>query len=398
MSRLLWLTPEVPEPGGRGGAMRAHHLLAGLVRVGITPVVVAPAYPDQEERAVAARPDGVELVLVPRPPSRAAEALRQHVLHPALAWSLLARPWLGWQADVFWARLHGAVAGVLADGVQAAVVEHDFCAAWGRRLPAALPAALATQNATWVQQARDGERLEAARFRALVRGALPRYAWVSTVSDGDAQAYAALGAPEPSVDPNGADVAMLAGLPAGGGDAGRILFTGSLAYGPNGDGARWLIDELFPRIRQAVPDATLAIAGRGAPGALRRAAADAPGVQLLGWVDDLAAELARAAVVVAPLRSGGGTRLKVLEALAAGRAMVATTIGAEGIAVRDGAHLRLADDEAAFADAVATLLRDDAQRARLGAAGRALVAERYEWSAIADRFAAALGEALLRRR
>ena len=102
-----------------------------------------------------------------------------------------------------------------------------------------------------------------------------------------------------------------------------------------------------------------------------------------GWVDELAPELARAAVVVAPLLSGGGTKLKVLEALAAGRPVAATTVGAEGIEVGDGEHLLVADGVEAFVAAVDRLLADRDLAGRLGAAGRLQMGERYSWDSLA---------------
>ncbi len=403
MTRVLWLGPEVPEPGGSGGAMRSHHLLAGLVRQGLRPVVVTPTYPDQRERAEAARLDGVELRLVERPAGQAREALAAHLRHPGLVASLAARPFLGWQGDVFWTEIADTVRAVLAEEppLAAAVVEHDFCARWALRLPGRLPAAFATHNATWVQLARDARAahrprraalaVEAARYRRLVRGTLPRYSWFGAVSDQDAAALRELGVKHGvHVAPNGADVAALRDLPPGGGQDGRLLFTGTLSYPPNADAVRWLAADILPLVRRRVPDARLTVVGRGAPPDVQALAGE--DLELLGWVDELAPVLQSAAVTLAPLRSGGGTRLKVLEALGAGRAMVATRIGAEGIDVVDGTHLRLADTPEAIADAIVDLLADPAERARLGAAGRALVEARYDWPAIADALGASLAE------
>jgi len=106
-----------------------------------------------------------------------------------------------------------------------------------------------------------------------------------------------------------------------------------------------------------------------------------PKVHLTGAVDDALAEIAAAVVVIVPLRSGSGTRFKILEAWAAQRAVVSTTIGAEGLGARDGQHLLIADDPAAFAHAIIRLLNDAELRANLGAAGRALYLEKFTWPA-----------------
>ncbi|MBJ7329688.1 MAG: glycosyltransferase [Solirubrobacteraceae bacterium] len=400
MSRVLWLTPEVPEPGGIGGAIRTHHLLGGLVRRGLRPVVVATSYADQAERARATTFDGVELVLVPRPESRAKEALREHLRHPSLVGPLLSRPFLGWQGEVFWREIEETVQRELAEPPAAVVVEHDFCVQWGRRIPATIPATFASNNATWTQIARDADAApgvrgallgaEAARYRRHLRGALSRYSLFSACSEQDAVALGEFGVGPVEVFPNGADTSRLAGIEATGGEPGRLLFTGTLSYPPNADAVRWLATEILPLIRRSEPDARLTVVGRGAPADVEQLAAADPAIDLLGWVDDLTPLLASAAVALAPLRSGGGTRLKIVEALAAGRAMVSTTIGAEGIDVTDDVHLRIADDAAGFAEVVVELLRDREARVRLAEAGRGRARERYDWTAIADGFAASL--------
>lgn len=398
MTGVLWLTPEVPEPGGSGGAIRAFHLLRGLARRGLQPTVVAPAYPDQAARAEVLAAAGVALALVPRPESRVSEAASAHARHPRLAVELLRRPFLGWQGEVFWTEIEHAVQRQLAGGPAAVIVEHDFCLPWAERLPPSLPAAFAAQNAVWVQLARDADaargvrrallRAESVRFRRLVAGALHRYSWGTVVSEQDAAAFNALGAPEVELAPNGAATDAHAAIEPGGGEPGELLFCGTLSYPPNADAVRWLAREVLPRIRRDEPGARLTVVGRGAPPDLEALAAADPAITLLGWVDDLAPRFAAAAVALAPLRSGGGTRLKVIEALAAGRAMVATTIGAEGLDLEDGVHLRLADDADMIAAATVELLRDPDARRRLGAAGRERVRERYDWTAIADAFAA----------
>ncbi len=408
MTRLLWLTPEVPEPGGTGGAIRCSHLMPGLVRAGIEPIVVAPTYPDQRERAAAADLSGVTLELVDRPESQTQEALRSHLKHPSLAWHAVNRPFLGWQGSVFWTEIAGRVERAIAeyapDGV---VVEHDFCAPWGRHLPTGMAAGLATQNATWVQQRRDAAMAtggkaamlgaEARRYRRMVASALPRYSWLSAVSDVDAEALRAVGAQaEVLMSPNGADTASYAGFEADGGEEDSLIFTGTLSYPPNDDAARWLIDEVMPVVRSLRPTARLKIVGRGASDELQRSAANAEAVELVGWVDQLEPVLAASAVALAPLRSGGGTRLKIIEAFAAGRAVVATHIGAEGLDVEDGVQLRLADDAQSIAAAAVELLVDRDARVRLGTAGQKLAREHYDWTAIADRHAASIKDWLSR--
>jgi polysaccharide biosynthesis protein PslH len=166
-------------------------------------------------------------------------------------------------------------------------------------------------------------------------------------------------------------------------EPGQIVFTGLLTYRPNLDAARHLVDDILPRIRERHPGATLTVVGAGRASdleALRR-----PGVDVTGWVTDVRPYLRRASVIVAPLRIGAGTRLKVVEGLAMAKPMVSTTVGCEGIDVRSGEHLLVADSPDDFADAVALLLRDRALSRRLGDAGHRLARDHYSWRAATDR-------------
>src|SRR4051795_12763497 len=127
--------------------------------------------------------------------------------------------------------------------------------------------------------------------------------------------------------------------------------------------------EILPRIRESEPDAALSIIGRSPTPAVRRLA-DIQNVEVTGRVDDVRPHVARGAVYVVPLRIGGGTRLKIFEAMAMGKAVVSTTVGAEGLPVKHGEHVMLADEPAAFADAVVALLRDPVRRTQLETAAR----------------------------
>jgi len=149
--------------------------------------------------------------------------------------------------------------------------------------------------------------------------------------------------------------------------------------------------EVMPLVRAEEPQATLSIVGRAPTPAVRKLA-DQPGVHVTGRVDDVRGFMRDAAVYIVPLRIGGGTRLKIFEAMAMGKAVVSTRIGAEGLPVSDGEHLTLADDPSAFARATVQLLRDIGHRRRLEAAARSVVVERYDWSAVAGK----LEEALVR--
>jgi len=178
---------------------------------------------------------------------------------------------------------------------------------------------------------------------------------------------------------------------------GRIVFTGSMDWRPNEDAVLYFIDTMLPAIRREIPVASLAIVGRN-PSAHLRAVAERAGALVSGTVDDVRPWMAEAAVCVVPLRAGGGTRLKIFEALAMERPVVSTTVGAEGLALLPGREYIAADDPPAFAREVVALLRDPARRRSLGRAGRRLVEDKYSWGHVAREFEAHCESVLAVRR
>jgi glycosyltransferase involved in cell wall biosynthesis len=163
---------------------------------------------------------------------------------------------------------------------------------------------------------------------------------------------------------------------------------------PNEDGIAWFCDEVLPRVRARVPDATLAIVGRNPTGKVRDLATTHTGVSVTGTVPDVRPYLERAGVLVVPLRVGGGTRLKIYEGMAMERATVSTTIGAEGLPVDDGAEILIADDAADFADAIVRVLQDAAFAAAIGQRAAARVRRDFSWASVAARFAESCREAV----
>jgi glycosyltransferase involved in cell wall biosynthesis len=167
-------------------------------------------------------------------------------------------------------------------------------------------------------------------------------------------------------------------------DAPVLLLAGQLTYGPNIDGARWFVHEVLPLLRERVPGVQVALVGRTTPevDALGRVA----DVDVRGYVADIDVELARADLVIVPLREGSGTRIKILEAWAHHLPVVSTTVGAEGLGVEDGREVLLADDPEAFADAVERALRDVELRTALVAGGAARFESAFDWTIIEQRF------------
>ncbi|MGC4114791.1 MAG: glycosyltransferase family 4 protein [Myxococcales bacterium] len=171
-----------------------------------------------------------------------------------------------------------------------------------------------------------------------------------------------------------------------------LLFFGALGYYPNVDAILFFHREVWPRLARSHPGLRLEIVGARAPAEVQ--ALDGSGVRVAGFADDLRPVLARAGVVVAPLRLGGGTRLKILEAMAMGKAVVSTSLGAEGLEVTSGEDLLLADDPAGFAAAIGRLLDEPGLAERLGQAAREKVGRLYSWDASAQRLEAFFREVL----
>jgi polysaccharide biosynthesis protein PslH len=165
----------------------------------------------------------------------------------------------------------------------------------------------------------------------------------------------------------------------------RLVFTGSMDWYPNEDAILHFSTAILPRIRAQVPDVTVTVVGRN-PSSRLRAVAEAAGIVVTGTVDDVRPYIDEAAVYIVPLRAGGGTRLKIFEALSMGKAVVSTTVGAEGLAITPDRHAAIADEPDAFARAVIALLQEPARRHALGQAGRRLVDTRYSWEQVAGDF------------
>jgi glycosyltransferase involved in cell wall biosynthesis len=223
------------------------------------------------------------------------------------------------------------------------------------------------------------------KFERFERRALADVARTVAVSDVDADRFRDdLGVPGVGVVENGVDTAYFRSRSEAR-DPARLLFLGSLDWRPNLDGVGLLLDRVFPAVRAARPQATLAVVGRRPPEELRRRCAAAPGVELFADAADVRPHLARCGLLVVPLRIGGGSRLKILEALACGTPVVSTGIGAEGLNLQSGRHLAVVES---IDDLVHALIADidDPESAQLRAAlGRGRVLEQYDWDVLADK-------------
>jgi len=168
-----------------------------------------------------------------------------------------------------------------------------------------------------------------------------------------------------------------------------LLFTGTLSHPPNAEGICWFAENAWARIRSAHPHAKLLIVGHDPPSAVRGLGARG-GIEVVGPVTEMAPYFARATAVVVPLLSGGGTRLKILEAFSSARAVVSTSVGSVGLDVQPGSDLLVADGADAFAAATLRLLEEPSLRERLAVAGRELAEDRYDWRVLGERLEAPL--------
>jgi glycosyltransferase involved in cell wall biosynthesis len=268
------------------------------------------------------------------------------------------------------------------------------------------------ESALWRRQAdhapdlarRAAYKIEAAKMLRYETAAVRRFRHVIAVSDNDRRLMSEMtDASRITVVPTGVDIGKYsagAGAAAtdGAGGVGRgsdkggglVVFLGSMDWEPNIDGVEYYCREVWPRVLEPVPGARFRVVGRDPHPRVRRLASDS--VEITGTVPSVVEHLRAADVVVVPLRVGGGTRLKIFEAMAAGRPVVSTTVGAEGLDVTHGEDILLEDEAEGFAASVVSLLKDGGRRGGLGRAAAALAA-RYDWSVIALRFEEVLARA-----
>jgi glycosyltransferase involved in cell wall biosynthesis len=376
--RILLLSAWFPCPPSNGSRLRVHHLLGALTPRHEVTFLGFADQPDVDPTALRGVCRSVQVL--PRPP-----------FDPS-AWRSRAA-WLSAQPRSLVATFSPAMAAAVGEAAAASdvvVASQIACAAyapWFGATPALFEevelGALHGLLAEGAALRRWRARLMWAKLGRYLRRLLPRFRACTVASEPERALLAGvLGhARGIHVLPNGViarDYAALTAAP----EPDTLIFTGALRYRPNYDGIRWFVAEVWPQVRRARPAARLLITGDHAGLALP--AAD--GVECTGFVDDLRPLLCGARLAVAPIFTGGGTRLKILEAMAAGTPVVATRKGAEGIEASPGEELLLADDAATFAAHVVALLGDAALRARLSHAARRLVAERYDWERIGPRF------------
>jgi glycosyltransferase involved in cell wall biosynthesis len=217
------------------------------------------------------------------------------------------------------------------------------------------------------------------------RRSASRYARVALCSEADRAFFSPRLRGRVLVLPNGVDAALLE-VPRPAPTESSIVMVGNFRYFPNIDGAQWLVQDVMPRVWASLPDARVYLIGDDAQGALRPLH-DGTRVIVTGRVDDVIPHVSGAALSAVPIRVAGGTRIKILESLALRTPVIATTIGAEGLDVVDGQHIRLADSPEAFAQTILETFMNYEAAADMARAGARLVRTQYTWDSIRARLA-----------
>ncbi len=387
--RILWVTPQLPSRR-TGGQVRQYYLLRYLCqRHQVT--VLSLVQPAETGEVRPLHDLGIEVIPVPFAPPSPLGGWRNRMR----SWSqLLFDPWPCYARTYPLEGLRKRLRDVLRESPPDILdLEHLFSAPLGNATggrPWALveyniesrrterqvrqAATPARRLAGWIemQKIRRWERLWARRATVCI-----------AVSEADADELRAMAPDTPVfIVPNGVDTAHFAPPKENPGQRAGLLFFGNLGYSPNADAVAYFCREIFPLIRLHFPEVTLSIVGPNAPQEVVTLG-ELPGIHYVGFVEDIRPYLWSAFICVVPLRVGGGTRLKILEAMAAECPVVSTPIGAEGLDLLNERDLLIAETPSAFASRVLDLLRHPDRCRDLAEQGRKTVAGRYDWRVIA---------------
>jgi glycosyltransferase involved in cell wall biosynthesis len=397
---VLAITSEPPWPLDTGGHLRTFHLIRALSRRFRVRLVV-PVEPRQGGLDLEGALRGIDLVAVDVPPrSRVREGLR--------AVSAMARgePYVMYRRHDRQEVRRTLAALAKREPVDLLYLDHLDSFVYRGIFPD-VPAVVDLHNvySTLVGRAAADRtdvasgmylRHEASRLAAVERRVARSGDTLMVVSEDDGQAFSAQGASSVCVVPNGVDCTAYASSPAGrGGAEPIILFIGALSWGPNVSAARVLATQILPEVRASIPEARLRLVGRD-PAPEVCGLARLPGIELFASVPDVRPHLEAASLLAVPLAAGGGTRLKILEAFAAGLPVVSTPIGCEGLAVDPGVHLVVADLER-MPGAIVALLGEQERGIRLAQDARRLAQSMYDWSVVGSLACCAVDHALARR-
>lgn len=397
--RILLLTPQFPYPPHQGTTIRNYNLIAGLAQRHDVHLL---SFGDPDESKDTPLNDLCRSVQVLPPPQRSTGQRIKGLFLSRLPDMAQRLPSAAFRAALAATLDRKAFDVVEVEGIELA--QYLFQAAAWRGSKSRPLLVFDDHNAEYVLQQRAFETdsrqrrwvgaaysfVQWRRLRRYERQACRTADRVVAVSQTDAEAILELDPDlEPVVVPNGVDMTHYAAAvpplrerPAP--EEHDLVFTAKMDFRPNVDAVLWFAQEVMPLIRQEMPQTRFWVVGKSPHPRLAVLAGD-PAVELTGWVEDVRPYIAAAGVYVIPLRIGGGTRLKVLEAMGMGKAVVSTTLGCEGFDLVPGQDLVIADTPAAFASAVGELLRDPGARDRLGRAAQRFAGTNYDWPKIVPR-------------
>jgi sugar transferase (PEP-CTERM/EpsH1 system associated) len=393
--QLLFLTPQLPHPPKQGTAIRNWGLIKSLsARHEITLL----SFDDTNHISGELRRTCKEVHTAPLPHRTTINRLRDLLFSPLpdLAHRLASKE--------FSAKLKSLIINYVFDAVFIEGLELAPYLITNYQLPSTLfdahNAEAVLQRRAFANDIRDIKRLPVALYSLIQTHRLAQFEakvcrtvnHVTCVSQEDANALRALVPTlNPIIVPNGIFLSeydltpqppLLTRTPTSGEGAKgvRLIFTGKMDYRPNIDAVIWFVNEIFPKIKNQIPETQFVIVGQKPTQAVK-SLESINGIKVTGAVDDIRPHIGGATVYVAPLRMGGGTRFKLLEAMAMKKPIVSTTLGAEGFAIQNGREMIIADDSGSFAQAVIALLRDESKRRALSEAGYEFV-KRYDWGEV----------------
>ena len=385
--KILFLSPTVPFPLTDGGRIRVFNLLKQIAQKSDVTLLALETQPTDAEGVAQLQQLGIQVHLVPNAPTL-----------PRLSFGTLANAFFKRQPitvarydlPAYRQKFKALIATDTFD-----LVHYEMFHTAQFRTETDLPSVLSQQNvdsaiwrrlcgetanpfykfAYWTQQL---------AFQRYERVLSPKFDAVTCTSDIDATVFQRHCAEDViEIIPNGVDVTHYqpdfpAEAPA------HLIYIGSMDWYPNEDAVAFFADEVLPQIHAEVPEVKFSIVG-GNPSARVQKLAEREGIVVTGRVPEIKPYFAEATVFVVPLRIGSGTRLKILEALAMGKAIVSTSVGAEGLDLKNGEEIFIADEPMFFAEAVTRLLKDPSLRRRIGESGRDRVEQDYDWRSISEK-------------
>ncbi len=388
MRHILFLSWWWPYPADNGSKLRIYNLLRRLSR---EHRVTLLSFAEDGD----ATPERIEHL---RGFCAHVEALPKPTYNPGALKALLGyfSPWPRSLVDVYSPAMAERVAAVTsgAPPVDVVIASEVQTMRYITAVPL-LPAVLETpevaifrdrvsQAAGWGRRMRA--QLTLTKLQNALRRSMQRGAALTVVSEVERDYIRAFAPPGARIEviPNGVDTEANRPNPTIAPDADTLIYTGAVTYHANYDAVDYFVREVWPLVRARVPQARFIVTGGTGQVDVSHLAAQ-PGVTFAGYLPEIAPAIQKSWLVVVPLRVGGGTRLKILEAMALGVPVVSTSKGAEGLNVRPGENILIADTPAQMADTICRLFEDGEQRARLVEGGRALVENEYDWAAIAHR-------------